>query len=254
MIRLVLAAIAVLGLAPPSASAARRVVSLNLCTDQYLVLLAPEQIAALSPLSRDPALSFVAAGASRFPQTRASAEAVLRLAPDLVLAAPFGAQSTLALLEAEGVTVERIGLAQDFAAIRRETRQLATRLGEQARGEALVSAMDARLASIPHKTHPIRALIWEPRGYTAGAGSLGDAVLRAAGLENVGSGGRIGLETLLSVQPDVLVLPSPDRAPSLATELLDHPATQAIPRRFIPPSLTICAGPWTAEAAILLAR
>ena len=36
------------------------VVSLNLCTDQMLVLLAPEKVAALSPLARDPALSFVA--------------------------------------------------------------------------------------------------------------------------------------------------------------------------------------------------
>ena len=38
-----------------------RVVSLNLCTDQMLVLLAPEKVLALSPLARDPALSFVAA-------------------------------------------------------------------------------------------------------------------------------------------------------------------------------------------------
>lgn len=253
-IRLALALLAALGLMPQRASAQRRVVSLNLCTDQYLVLLAPERIAALSPLARDPTLSYVATAAGRFPETRASAEAVLALAPDLVLAAPFGAQTTVALLEDNRVAVERIGLAQDFPAIRRETRALAARLGEPARGEALIAAMDARLAAIPRPAHPIRALLWEPRGYTAGRGSLGDAVLRAAGLENVGSGGRIGLETLLSVRPDVLVLPSPDRAPALATELLDHPAIRAIPRRFIPPSLTICAGPWTAEAATLLAR
>ena len=65
-----------------------------------LVLLAPEKIAALSPLARDPALSFVAPQAAHLPIVRASAEAVLRLHPDLVLAAPYGAQTTLALLQA----------------------------------------------------------------------------------------------------------------------------------------------------------
>ena len=84
-----------------AAHAADRVVSLNLCTDQMLVLLAPEKVAALSPLARDPALSFVAPQAEHLPVVRASAEAVLRLHPDLVLAAPYGAQTTLALLQQE---------------------------------------------------------------------------------------------------------------------------------------------------------
>ena len=79
------------------------VVSLNLCTDQMLVLLAPEKIAALSTLARDPSLSYVAPQAVQLPIVRASAEAVLRLRPDLVVAAPYGAQTTLALLQQERV-------------------------------------------------------------------------------------------------------------------------------------------------------
>jgi iron complex transport system substrate-binding protein len=54
-----------------SAEAVQRVVSLNLCTDQMLVLLAPEKVAALSPLARDPALSFVAPQAANLPIVRA---------------------------------------------------------------------------------------------------------------------------------------------------------------------------------------
>lgn len=254
MIRALFSALAVFALTAAHGAAVRGVVSLNLCTDQYLVLLAPERIAALSPLARDPALSFVATEAARFPQVRASAEAVLRLAPDLVLAAPFGARTTLALLEAGGEKVVRIALARDFAEIRTETHDLATLLGEPARGEALIAAMDARLAAIRKPAHPLRVLVWQPRGFTAGAGSLEDAVLQAAGMENVGTGKRIGLETLLGLRPDLLVLPSPAATPSLATDLLAHPATEKIPRRFVPPALTICAGPWTAEAVSLVAR
>ncbi len=236
------------------AYAHQRVVSLNLCTDQMLVLLAPEQVAALSPLARDPTLSFVAEQAERMPVTRASAEAVLRLRPDFVLAAPYGAQTTLGLLEAEGVRVVRTDLPTDFPAIRAQTRKLAALLGVPARGEALIAAMDAKLAALKPPAHPVRALVWQPRGYTAGPGSLADAVLRAAGLTNISTGRQVGLEMLVRLRPDLLVLPAPAQFPSLATELLDHPATQGIPRRFVPPALTICAGPWTADAAVILDR
>ncbi len=236
------------------APADARVVSLNLCTDQMLVLLAPEQIAALSPLARDPSLSFVAPQAERLPIVRASAEAVLRLHPDLVLAAPYGAQTTLALLQQEGVRILRIALPQDFAGIRAMTRLLAAALGVPRRGEALLAAMDATLTALPHPDHAARALVWEPRGLTAGPGTLMAAVLRAAGLNNASDGNRIGLEFLLRHPPDLLVVQTAPAYPSLATTLLDNPALAGVARREIPPALTICAGPFSAEAAALLAR
>ena len=74
--------------AAPAHAAPERVVSLNLCADQLLVLLAPERVAALSTLSRDPALSHVAPQAAALSQVRADAEAVLRLRPDLLRFAP----------------------------------------------------------------------------------------------------------------------------------------------------------------------
>lgn len=239
---------------PISARASERVVSLNLCTDQLLVLLAPEKIAALSPLARDPALSFVAAAAAPLPWVRPYAETVLGLHPDLVLAAPFGAQTALALLEQHGVPVLRVDLPQSFDGIRAETRRLAEALGVPARGEALIAEMDAQLAALPGPAERRSALFWEPRGYTAGPGTLGDAVLRAAGLRNASDGSRMGLEDLLAHPPDLLVVPTPAAWPSLATDLFRHPAVAGIPRRELPPALTICAGPFTARAAALLAR
>ena len=231
-----------------------RVVSLNLCTDQLLVLLAPEKVVALSPLARDPALSFVAEAAASLATVRASAEAVLRLAPDLVLAGPFGAQTTLSLLEARGLRVVRAGLPQNFEEIRAETRMLADLFGVPERGAALIAEMDKRLATLPRPAHRLRALAWEARGYTAGPGTLKDAVLREAGFVNVSDGRRIGLEALVAHPPDLIVVPTPAAWPSLATDLLQHPATANIPRRYLPPALTICAGPFTAEAAVLLAQ
>jgi iron complex transport system substrate-binding protein len=252
-----LAGLAIL-LGPPLAHApgadAHGVVSLNLCTDQMLVLLAPEKVAALTPLARDATLSFVAPQAAHLPTVRASAEAVLRLHPDLVLAAPYGAQTTLGLLQQERIPIVRIALPQDFDGIRRLTRLLAAKLDVPHRGEALLAVMDAKLAALPHPSHAVRALVWEPRGFTAGPDTLMDAVLRTAGLSNASVGSRVSLETLLRQPPDLLVVPSTPLYPSLATSLLEHPALADLPRRAIPPALTICAGPFSADAAAMLAR
>ena len=244
----------------PAERPTERIVSLNLCTDQMLVLLAPEKVVGLTPLARDPAISFVAAQAARLPVLRPSAETVLAHAPDLVLAARYGAQTTLALLERSGVRVVRADLPDDFPGIRAETRRLAALLGVSARGEALLAEMDARLAAPPHRflqdvgVPAPTALIWGARGYASGPGTLGDAVLRAAGYADIGRGGRLGLEALLAHRPDLLVVPDAPRFPSLATDLLDHPATAGIPRRAVPPALLICAGPFTARAVQMLVR
>jgi len=248
------AALTALALLWAPARAAERVVSLNLCSDQLLVLLAPERVAALSPLSRDPALSFVAREAASLPIVRPSAEAILRLHPDLVLGARWGAQPVLALLEAEHVPVQRLDLPNDFPGIAAATRALAAILGVPERADPLVQRMRATLAAVAHPGEPPEAIAWSPRGYTSGPGTLMDAVIRAAGYRNGATGGRLGLEMLLRQPPDLLIVPENPSYPSMATDLLDHPALRRIPRRSLPPALTICAGPFTAEAVSILSR
>ena len=122
------------------------------------------------------------------------------------------------------------------------------------RGEALLATMDAGLAALPHPAHAERALVWEPRGLAAGPGTLMDAVLHAAGMTNASDGRSVSLEALLRHPPDLLVVSTAPAYPSLATTLLDHPALAGLARRAIPPALTICAGPFSVEAATLLAR
>jgi len=231
-------------------AAAERVVSLNLCTDQLLVLLAPEKIVALSRLARDPALSFVAMDAARLPQVRADAEAVLRLRPDLVLAGGYGAQFAVVAVAARGIAVLRVGLPGGFEAIRAQVRQVAVALGATARGEALIADMDRRLPSL--QADGGTAMLLEPRGWTSGPGTLGDAVLRAAGYRNVG-GRRMGLEALLANPPDVLVTTEAPAWPSLATAMLDAPALRGVARRRYRAALLACAGPFTTQAVAEIA-
>src|SRR5690348_1662036 len=77
------------------ASAAARVASLNLCTDEYLLLLArPQQVASVSYLSRDPLESPLWQAARRHRGNRGSLEDVLTLKPTLVLTMGGGGRAT----------------------------------------------------------------------------------------------------------------------------------------------------------------
>lgn len=253
------------------AAAPQRIVSLNLCADQLVVLLVePERIAGLSKLSRDRSLSYVAERADAFPQAQPHAESVLALRPDLVLAGRFSAAPAVDFLKAKGVPVLQIGLLSSFEAIREQTRSVGKALGAEARAAQLIADMDAVLAAdaddrvaTKEDRRPV-ALSWQPGGFTAGSGTLIDAVLHAAGYDNLASlrglkgYGFLTLETVVAGRPDLLIsdsaLPDP---PSLRQALLSHPALAPTAagigaRTVTPPPLTACAGPFTAQAVALL--
>ena len=229
------------------------VVSLNLCTDELLVLLAPGRVAALSPLARDASLSVVAAAAAKLPWVRADAEAVLQLHPDLVLAGDYGAQGAVAALRARGVRVVQVSEPTDFAGVDKQVSLVAAALGVPAKGAAILADMRARLASIAVHDRGT-AVLWEARGFSAGLGSFGDAVLHVAGYRNIGTGGEMSVETLAAHPPDVLITSTAPEFPSLSTELLWHPVLRGLHRREVPPALLACAGPWSVGAVEVLAR
>lgn len=233
---------------PALAHAARDVVSLNLCTDEALLTLAPERAAAVSFLARDPSLSVVSVQAARVPVVRADAESVLARRPALVLAGAFGAQAVVAALREAGVGVATFREPRDFAGVRREWQALARLLGVPARGEAAIAAMDAVL---DQRSRPHGTAVWlEPRLVAADAATIEGAVLRDAGYTQITN--VAGLETLAAHPPGLLVVPAVPRYPSLATAALASPVLDGIPRRVIPARLTVCPGPWSADAVEML--
>ena len=77
----------------------RRIVSLDLCTDQLLIELVDRaRIAAVTHLAADPAVSAIPDKARGLAITRGAAEDVLRYDPDLILAGPFGVAASVDLL------------------------------------------------------------------------------------------------------------------------------------------------------------
>jgi len=236
-----------------SPASAGGVVSLNLCTDQWLVRLAPEKVAAVTVLARDPSISVVAALAGDLPVVRNDAEAVLALHPDLVLMGAYGGQDVARILVAHGVRVVKIDDPSDFDGISRVIAQVAAVLGEVERGGKLDAVMRMNLGRIKVGTVKT-AVMWQARGLSEGPGSLGDAVLRAAGYRNLGSGGSIGIERLLMLDPDLVVMDERSRFPSLATDMLSDPALARLRRVVgIDPAWLTCGGPEAAVAALRIA-
>jgi iron complex transport system substrate-binding protein len=162
-----------------------RVMSLDQCADQYALALAPEAELALSPRADDPD-SFLRAQARGRRQVRPTLEAAIAFRPDVVIRYWGGEPRLLARLEAGGARVVTIDEAADFDGVRADVRRAAEVLGVPARGERLIARMDARLAEAAPGDGRGRgpAQYLTAGGFTAGKGTLVDAILRAAGFTN----------------------------------------------------------------------
>lgn len=244
----------------------RRIVSLNLCTDQLVVLLADrDAIASVTFLAADPVRSYVADRVAGLRVNYGLAEEIVALDPDFVIAGQFAARATVEMLRRLGIPVTVLPLPTSFAEIREQITFVAEALGESERGLRAIADMDATLAAArPTGTARRRvAAIFGPNGFTGGPGSLPHAVVEAAGYRNFaeqlgfGAIGQFSVEDIVAGRPDVLILNTDDSAaPSLARALLRHPALRNL--RFdaevidVPPKLWTCGGPYTARAVSIL--
>ena len=244
----------------------QRIVSLNVCVDQLLVeLVEPDRIAGVSRLAADPKVSALPGKLSRFKALRGSAEEVLALQPDLVLAGEFTTGATIDLLKRLGKTIVTVPLASDFDAMRAGIRQIASAVGEDEKGEAMIAEFDERLSAARStiRSRPT-AIAYEANSLVSGSHTLMDAALDAAGYRNLardlklGPGGRLPLEMLVAAPPDLIVLANaPDDYRTAAADNLRHPALmrvlQSRPSIVLPAPYWICATPKIADAVELLA-
>jgi iron complex transport system substrate-binding protein len=166
------------------ASAAPRVMSLDQCADQYVMMLAPrETIVGVSYRAADQD-SFLRTQAVGLPRRRATAEAVLAAQPQVVVRYWGGDALLSRVLVRQKVAVVDLSDEGGFDGVRRNVRAVAAALGEQQRGEQVIMGMDTRLAASAGAWHGKSAIYLTPGGFSAGTGTMIDAMLRAAGLTN----------------------------------------------------------------------
>jgi ABC-type Fe3+-hydroxamate transport system substrate-binding protein len=185
-------------MATGSAAPPERVVSLapNL-TEMVVGLGAAESLAAVTPFCRAPK------NIARLPGgIQPEAEAVLGLAPDLVLATSMTPVATREQLTRLGARVEVID-ADSLDGIRQAQQKLASLLE--------VTAPTLPEAGKPAPGRPVALLFGADTGYSAGCGTHAHEILEAAGFRNIAAeaGGpwpQLGEEFLLAADPDVIVV------------------------------------------------
>jgi len=258
-----LAALLMCASATVGASKPQRIVSIGLCTDQLLLMLAePEQIASVSVWARDLNMSYMIDAVGDIPLNNASVEEVIRFEPDLVLASDFVAWDTVKFLRQLGYPVRQVPLATSVAQIYELLEQFGAWTGNAQRARTEIERMQQRLEETRarYQKRPSKSVIvYAPNGYTIGANTLENDMFVHAGYRNLavemGVEGfqAISLERLVAANPDVLQIDrSLSQQASLATAYLGHPVLTKMIRKTeyldIPTRLRICAGPMITEA------
>ena len=230
----ILAAALAAGATAPATAEPPRVMSIEACANQYVLALADrEQIISLAKGADDPRTSFLHEKARGIPANQRSAEEVIAADPDLVFTGPFS-RRTREFLQRFHIRIVRTKRPKTLGELSAQIRRVAGILGHPERGERLASSIDALAAgtaSVPGGRRPT-AVIYRGHGYSFGADTLADAIMSAAGIDNIAAklgykrGGYVPLEILLVGKPDYLLddtVRNPMR-PRIGAQIIRHPA------------------------------
>ena len=213
------------------AEAPARVVSMNLCTDQYALALAgPGQLISVSAVARDPLVSPMAAQAAAVPPNHGSAEEIFLLAPDLVLASTWSDPAVIDLLRRLGVEVAQFAPITELDAIPGQIAEMGAALGRMAEAQALIQRFETDLAALSTESGGPTGAFFYPNGYTLGPGSLAHGVLERAGFTPLAErlvrtpAGTVPLELFVIAAPDLIIGTETYAGASRSEEILHHPA------------------------------
>lgn len=246
-----------LAAAPP-----QRIVSINVCTDQLLLDLVPrDRIVSLSYIAADPRTSAIANDVRGLHLNRGTAEEIVSLRPDLILAGQVGLRPTVSVLQRLGYSIVEIPMADTLAEIESNIMALGRTLGVEARAAAVAHRFTHRLEQLSHRGDGPRSLFvnFDANGWTTGQTGLLADIVHRAGLATPGDAlgfeqaSRVSLETLLLLRPALIDLGYPwEDPPALASELRRHPALRAVMRSAenveIPDSAWLCGTPHSLDA------
>lgn len=230
------------------ASAAVRAASLNMCSDEYLLLLArPQEIASVSRLSRDPADSSLWRLGQRFPGNRGDLESALRARPNLLITMGGGGRATAMIAERMGLTLLDLPFPMTIADVAANMDRVATALGQPSRSRP----WKRRLARLQSARQPSRdAIFLGAGGNSVGAQSVEAEWMGLAGLKQRAlPGGRASLELLATRPPAVLLRSAYRRSErSLGQTWLDHPLAKPKASKIV----TVDGRPWTCAGPLMI--
>jgi iron complex transport system substrate-binding protein len=206
------------------AAAPRRVASLNLCTDELLLVLGdPRQIASVTHLAQNPLETPYWQIGRRHRKNDGTLASVAALKPDLVLTMGGGARDRVRIAEKLGIRTLDLPYPQRLADIEASIGQVAGALGRPGSGRQILAQIASLRRTVPPR--PIETVWLGGGGRSVGAVGLAADWMRLAGLRQRSlQGDRISLEQLL-VSPPPLLLRSDYRNGQYSGEQrwLSHP-------------------------------
>ena len=236
--------------APGEAAPPRRVASLNLCTDELVMMLAePGQIVSVTHLAQEPAETRLWRQGRRYRRNDGSLQSVAPHRPDLVITMGGGARDRLRIAQRLGIRTLDLPFAQSLADVEEGIRRTALALGRPAAGAALLRRIAALKSSAPARR--LETIWLGGGGRTVSAAGLEAQWMRLAGLEQRPvRGDRVSLEELLVRPPSVLLRSDYRQGQySGAQRWLAHPLARRAGR-----SRTIATDgrPWTCMGALMV--
>jgi iron complex transport system substrate-binding protein len=233
--------------APP-----RRVASLNLCTDELLMMIAaPDQILSVTHLSQQQAESSLWRYARHYRKNDGSLVSVAGMRPDLLLTMGGGARDRSRIADRLGIKVADLPFPQSLDDIETGIRTVAAALGRQSRGAELIARMKALRAATPR--HRVDTIWLGGGGRSIAAAGLGAQWMALAGFaQRPLPGDRVTLETLL-VRPPKVLLRSDYRSGQYSGEQrwLAHPLAR---RTAMSRTVVTDGRPWTCMGPLMIAE
>ena len=237
------------------------VVSLDYCSDQYVLALADrEQIVALSRDATE-VHSFYRERAVGIPQFHSTLEEILALKPDVV-ARNWAGSRHVNYLEKSGFLVASTGYGHRKGVLLNNIRVIGRALGQDKRAEEKAGELDRRfdrLQNLPRKKQLV--LYLTPSGYTAGKGTYVNELINLAGFRTMAdefdfSGWQqMPLELLTDRKPDLIIgsffdmKSNHNSSWSLTRHGFVHRMLENIPVIYVPGKYLSCNGIFLADAA-----
>jgi iron complex transport system substrate-binding protein len=224
------------------------IVSTNPCVDSVLIRILPaSRIAAISHYSQDPsATSLPLTVARRFHATAGTAEEVIALNPDLVIASTYTPPATQAAYARAGLKTLLLGIPDSIAESKAQVKQIADAVGAPAGGARINADIDRAVARWSRKDgEPPSALLYISGDLATGGSTLLNEMMTRVGFRNAAATyglthtGTLSAETIVTQPPAIVIAPErASRGTALRRRLL--PTT---PQAVFPRVLINCGGP-----------
>ncbi|MEN9306335.1 MAG: hypothetical protein RL173_267 [Fibrobacterota bacterium] len=193
-------------------SAPMRIVSVTITGDVLLqALVDSSRVLAVSALADDSGIHEAAGLFPTKPRIGPDLEQIVSLRPDLVLLGSFHDPAFVDGIRKSGLNVEILQSPNSLEKVRTYLKQVATRLGEPAKGDSLVRWMDSTLDAVKSKIAncPDRpSVLYWSEGFTAGDSSTIGDLLKVVGVQNLAAQAgiqgsqTIAIEDVIRLQPD----------------------------------------------------